>query len=76
MGNIVAREPAARLLPEWENAELHPNVIEALKQFGEAQAVYAHALRNIEGQYLKALDRSDLASAQQAEAVRALMNLA
>ncbi len=76
MGNIVAPSEPARLLPEWDNAELNPNIIEALKRFGDAQAIYAHALRNIESQYLKALDLSDVNSAQQAEAVRALMNLA
>ncbi len=57
------------LLAGFADADLHANIVEAVKVLGKAQDTYAHSVRGIETQYLKALD---IAYADQAAAVRAL----
>lgn len=73
MGNIVAVTTAPAKLAGFKNEDLHANVCEALKVFEAAQAAYAHAKANIDGQYLKSLDALGGVPAKQAAAVRALM---
>lgn len=60
-------------LPPWTDDALHPSVQEALKVWDASQGEVTRTKRNINGQYLKALDGQSGDSPAQANAVRALM---
>lgn len=73
MGNICAPKTGPALLAGFKDEDLHPNVVEALKVFANAKAVFAGTLRSIEGQYLHSLDSLSASDAKQAAAVRKLL---
>jgi hypothetical protein len=54
----------------FDDDDLHPQVIEALKRLQVAKDAYDHAVANINGQYLVALSGPEACA--QADAVRAL----
>lgn len=63
-------ERIAGKLPPFADDELHPQVLEALKNLEVACAAYQRAVDNLEGQFLKSIDHGE--TAQQVAAVRAL----
>jgi hypothetical protein len=57
-------------LAGFQDDQLHPQIVEALKRLEVAKDAYAHALANVDRQYLIAL--SDPEVVAQVDAVRAL----
>lgn len=64
----VDRAPGT--LPGFTSADLHPQIVEAIKAFDKANDHYTNALASIDGQYLNALVNSP--AADQVAALRAL----
>jgi hypothetical protein len=56
MGNIV--DPAARVatLDGFADAELHPQIVEAIKVLHAAKEAHQRALASLDAQYLKPLE--------------------
>ena len=59
------------LLPPYEDDELHPQVVEALKRLEIARASWVHAREVIENQYLTPLTHTE--ASHQADSVRLLL---